>query len=580
MIFRPDSVIIWHMDYTIKKIKAEIIEMVAAAIDRDVDKSKIEITVPPQAALGDLAVPCFYFTKLTRISPNQIAAELKAKIHAHGLIKKVENAGPYLNFYLDGKHLAGRELKEIAKTGGAYGQLKWPKQKIMLEFSQPNTHKEFHIGHLRNAVLGNALVNILRFTGQKVIAANYIGDIGSHVAKCLWAFNKFHQNDVLPENKGRYLGQIYAEASRLVEDNPAYKREADEVLQKLESGNRAYKALWKKTRQWSLDDFNRIYKILGIKFDKFYYESEVEKPGKKIVDELLARGLAEKSEGAVIINLEKYNLKNFLLLKSDGTSLYSTKDLALAQMKFKKYNLDQSLMVVDNRQSFYFQQLFRTLQVMGFDKKLEQIPYEILTLKDGAMASRKGNVVLFEDFYAEIVNRAAEETKKRHADWPENKIRETAEKIALAALKFNMLKIGNNSIIIFNIDEALSFEGYSGPYLQYMVSRINSILKKESAGNLKSINFARLNTSIEKELLLKLAEFPEAVERAASHYEPSEIARYLFDCAKIFSNFYQSEPVLSSEEKTKQARLALISAVRQVLINGLDLLGIETLDQM
>ena len=568
------------MDYTIKKLKAEIIELVAAALERDVDKSKIEITVPPQASLGDLAVPCFYFTKLTRISPNQIAAELKSKIHAHGLIKKVENSGPYLNFYLDGKHLASRELKEIFKNGSAYGGLKWPKRKVMLEFSQPNTHKEFHIGHLRNAVLGNAIVNILRFTGQKVIAANYIGDIGSHVAKCLWALNKFHQHDVLPENKGRYLGQIYAEASRLVEDNPASKREADEILQKLESGNRAYRALWKKTRQWSLDDFNRIYKILDIKFDKFYYESEVEKPGKKIVADLLARGIAEKSEGAVIINLEKYNLKNFLLLKSDGTSLYSTKDLALAQMKFKKYNLDESLMVVDNRQSFYFQQLFKTLRIMGFDKKLGHIPYEFVTLKEGAMASRQGNVVLFEDFYAEIVGRATAETKKRHADWPENKIRETAEKIALAALKFNMLKVGNDSVIVFDIDEALSFEGYSGPYLQYTVSRINSIIRKESPGNLRDINFAKLNTPLEKELLLKLAEFPEAVERAAGQYEPSEIARYLFDCAKIFSNFYQSEPVLSSEEKTKRARLALISAVRQVLVNGLNLLGIEAVDQM
>jgi len=571
------------MDYTLEKIKQYILDAVVTAFGKEVDRSKIEIEAPPSPEMGDLAVPCFYFTKVNRISPNQIAAELKDKIPAKGVIKKVENTGPYLNFYLSGRYLSSHVLKEIVKKEEQYGARKLSKDRketIMLEYSQPNTHKEFHIGHLRNAVLGSALINLYRSQGYKVIAANYIGDIGSHVAKCLWALEKFHSGEEPAENKGKFLGQIYTEAVAKVEENPDYKKEADEVQQKLERNNKQWIALWKKTRQWSLDDFNRIYKLLGIKFDQFYYESEVEKPGKKIVGELLEKGIAEKSEGAVIINLEKYDLKNFLLLKSDGSSLYSTKDLALAQLKFKKYKLDRSYVLIDTRQDFYFQQLFKTLDVMGFAQKMDTILYEFVTLKDGAMSSRKGNVVIFDDFYKEILSRAEEETKKRHENWTEDKIKETAKQITLAAIKFSMLKSNNESIIVFDPQEALSFDGYSGPYLQYTVSRINSILKKEAAPSAKQVNFGKLNLQLEKELILALSRFPEIIGEASRESQPSYLAKYLFDLARLFSSYYQAVPVLNSESAIKQARLLLIMEIKQVLSNGLEILGIPTVEQM
>jgi len=424
------------------------------------------------------------------------------------------------------------------------------------------------------------LVNLWRYAGHQVIATNYVGDIGSHVAKCLWALEKFHQDEQYPENKGKYLGKIYTEAVNEIDANPEFKKEADEVLQKLEHGDKKWLALWKETRQWSLDEFDRIYKILDIKFDKVYSISKMEKPGKKIVEELLQKGIAEKSEGATVINLEKYNLKYFLLLKSDGSSLYATSDLALAQAKFKKYNLDESIVLVDTRQSFYFEQLFQTLKVMGFDKPMVHVPYEFVTLKEGAMSSRAGNVVLFDDFFVQVKSQAMQETKKRHDDWSEKKTEETAEKIALSAIKFQMLKTGNNNVIVFDIDEALSFDGTSGPYLQYTVSRINSILNKEKPGVFKEINYNKLNTDLEKEMISKLASFPESVAIATSDFQPSHLTQYLFELAKLFSSFYQSIPILSSEAEVKNARLALIVAVRQVLTNGLTLLGIETLDQM
>ncbi len=576
------------MEYIILKIKKQILDLIAQAIEADFDLHKLEVVIPPDSAMGDLAVPCFYLSKLTRKSPNKVAEELAAKINPGGIIKAIKNVGPYLNFFINPMVLSKSVNSEIQKQKDNYGQLKMDHKKIMLEFSQPNTHKEFHIGHLRNAILGNSLVNLLRFSGYKVMAVNYIGDIGAHVAKCLWAYDKFYKDKKLLANKGKLLGKIYTESSQKIESNPDYKKEVDEILQKLEAGDskafggssKKWLALWKKTRKWSLDDFNNIYKILGIEFDHIFYESEVEKPGKKIVEELLQKGIAEKSEGAVIIDLEKYGLKKFLLLKSDGSSLYSTKELALAKLKFEKFKIDESIVVVDSRQSFYLQQFFKTMQIIGFKKKMIHIPYEFVTLKDGAMASRSGNVVLFEDFYDQVIDRARIETKKRHSDWPEKKIQEVARKIALSAIKFNMLKVGNNSIITFDIDEALSFEGFSGPYVQYTCSRISSVLKKAKFSGFTSIDYAKLNTDLEKEILLKLASFPEIVAESANNYDPSVLAKYLFDLSRLFSTFYQKYPIISSPKEIKEARLLLADSIRKVLVNGLSLLGIEPLDQM
>lgn len=568
------------MEYIIVKIKKQILDLIAQAVEIDFDLHKLEVVVPPDSTMGDLAVPCFYLSKLTRQSPNQVAESLAEKINPGGVIKDIKNIGPYLNFFIDPEVLGKNVNNEIQKNKADYGRAEKRSEKIMLEFSQPNTHKEFHVGHLRNAILGNSLVNLLRFSGHKVIAANYIGDIGAHVAKCLWAYDKFYQDQELPENKGKFLGQVYTESSQKIEANPEYKKEVDEVLQKLEAGDKKWTALWKKTRKWSLDDFDNIYKILGIKFDHFFYESEVEKPGKKMVAELLEQGIAQKSEGAVIIDLEKYNLKQFLLLKSDGSSLYSTKELALAKLKFEKFKIDESIVVVDSRQSFYLQQFFKTMEVIGFDKKMVHIPYEFVTLKDGAMASRKGNVVLFEEFYNQVVTRATIETKKRHEDWSDKKITEVARKIALAAIKFNMLKVGNNSIITFDIDEALSFDGFSGPYIQYTCSRISSVLKKAKITTFSTIDYTKLNSDLEKEILLQLASFPEVVADAALNYDPSQIAKYLFDLSRLFSAFYQKAPIINSPKEIKEARLMLADSIRKVLINGLDLLGIEPLDQM
>ncbi len=567
------------MDYTIYKIKKEIREAINKALGQQIDEKNIEVNVPPQKEMGDFAVPCFYFSKLTGLSPNRIAEEIKNKISLTSFIESVSNSGPYVNFVINQKNLSQKVLKEINNKGNKFGSFTaTSKEKTMIEYSGPNTHKEFHVGHVRNVALGISLVNINKFAGKKIIPVNYIGDIGSHVAKCLWCLEKFHKEEKLPENKGKYLGAIYSEAVAKVEQNEDYKKETEEVQRKLEAGDKYWIALWKKTRQWSLDELNEIYKTLGAEFNHCFYESQVEKPGKKIVEELLEKGVAEKSQGAVIINLEKHNLKSLLLLKSDGSSLYSTKDIALAKLKFEKYKIDKSFYIIDNRQSFYFQQLFKTLEIIGINKPMVHIGYEFVTLKEGAMSSRKGNIIPFEDFLYEAIRLASKETKIRHEDWTEQKIKETSEKIALSAIKFSMLRTGNKNIIVFDINEALRFDGFTGPYLQYTISRINSILKKESAQ--EKIDFSKLDSVIGKELTIKMSEFPEVISACAQDLDPSALTLYLFELAKMFSKFYESVPILKSDGETKKARLFLISCVRQVLKNGLNLMGIEELERM
>ncbi|MEI6627537.1 MAG: arginine--tRNA ligase, partial [bacterium] len=557
-----------------------IIDEAIKALGRDVDRQQLEVTVPPSPEMGDLAVPCFFLAKLLRISPNQIAADLPSRILPNGLIKEVKNAGPYLNFVLDNAKLSEAVITEIKTMKAKFGSSKPTGQKVMLEYSQPNTHKEFHVGHLRNVALGSSLVNIGRFAGDKVIAANYIGDIGAHVAKCLWGLKKFHDSETAPENKSRWLGEIYAEATRKVAENAELKKEIDEIQQKLENGDKEWLALWEKTKQWSMDGFMKNYELLGAKFDHIFFESEVEKPGKKMVHDMLKQGIAQPSQGATIIDLDKYGLKQFLLLKSDGSSLYSTKELALCKLKFQKYKIDKSFVLVDNRQSFYFDQVFKTMEVIGFNKPMKHIAYDFVTLKDGAMSSRAGNVVLFEDLYQQVLQKAKEETKKRHEDWSEEKINATAKGITLCGLKFNMIKVGSNTVIVFDIDEALSFEGFSGPYIQYTICRINSILKKAKFRTIPKAGWENLKEEIERQLVLKLAEFPEAVQASYKNFDTSSIAKYLFDLSRQFASYYQKTQIIVPDLAVQKARLALVASVKQVLTNGLALLGIATLEEM
>ncbi len=553
-------------------ITNELIRLLkAAGVNSDIDFS-----TPPKPEMGDLAYACFELAKEKGENPAETAKELVKKIPVNLPVEKIEAFGPYINFSFNTSELAKIALF-VKKNKNKIDK------KIMVEYSQPNTHKEFHVGHLRNACIGASVVNILKETGNKVIAANYIGDIGAHVARCLWYIKKYKMNDWPAENLGGWIGKMYTESVVALENNIEAKSEVDEVQRKLEGRDREWSALWKKTREASMSEFKRIYNLLGNNFDVWFYESEEESRGKELVRELLKKNIAKAGEGgAIIVDLTQYDLDIFLILKSDGSTLYATKDLALAEKKFKKYKIDESVVVIDTRQIFYFKQLFKTLELAGWKKEFVCLAYEFVRLPEGAMSSRRGNVILFEDIYNDVFSKIQNEIDARHADWKLSKKDFVASTIALSAIKFDMLKHPIDKVVEFDIKEAISFDGYTGPYILYTIARINSILKK--FGKKVSVSekyFSALSMIQEKSLIIKISQFDRAVKSATEELDPSVLARYSFDLAKIFNDFYSKCAILNAENSNqKMARLILSLHTKETLEKAAELLNIQTVEEM
>ncbi len=565
-------------------IKKEIKHLLAVAGV----KGEIELTSPPNPEMGDFAFACFNLAKELKISPKDAAEQMAAKIKGEKsrLVERVEAIGPYVNFYLQTGDLAYSVIEKIIKQGEKYGSNEvGKKKKVLIEYPSNNTHKEFHIGHFRNVCIGNTLVQLYQKSGYKVFPVNYLNDFGNHVAKCLWALLKFHKNEKPPANKQKWLGDIYAEASQQVRDNPDLGKEVAEVQKKLEEHDSELWPLFMETREWSIDKFEEIFKQLGVKHSAVFFEKDLKDKGQKMVDELLLKGVAEVGEGgAVIIDLSKYNLDIALLRKSNGAGLYLTSDLPLAQEKFKKFNVDESIVVTGTEQNFYFKQLYKILEIIGFKKKLTHIGYGLVNLKEGKISSRLGNVILYEDLYEEVYEKLKTESKQRHTDWSEKQINHTAHVLAMAALKFDMLKHEAAKNITFDTKEATAFDGFTGPYILYVIARINSILHK-SEKSLKSklhkVRFDLLDKTEEKQLLLFLARYEEVVAEALREYNPSAITRYCFDLAQKFNNFYTKHSILNAENQDLTvARLYLSGVVKNVLQNSLSLLTIDILEEM
>lgn len=535
------------------------------------------ITDPPRIELGEFALPCFLIAKEMKTKPAKAAEILAEDLQKQGsrLWDKISIEGPYINFHLkkdiwNKAVLTGEFFQKPAKQA--------KRKKIMLEYSQPNTHKQFHVGHLRNACLGASLVKIFKFLKHKVIAATYVNDVGLHVAQCLWNYMHAHLEDKLPANKGKFLAEVYAESVAKIDDNEQLKAQVSQVLQDLENKDKALMKLWQETRDWSLSEFKQIYSELNIEFDQWYYESDYVEKAKKIVKKLIKQKIAKQSQGAIVADLKKYDLDILVLLKSDGNTLYSTTDLALAFEKAKK-NLDSSLYLVDVRQSLYFKQLFQVLQLAGLKEQLIHIPYEFVKLPQGAMSSRQGNVIAYEDFRDTLLDYSASQTKQKHPDWPEDKINKVAFGLAMAAIKFGMLKYENNSIVIFDPDAALSFEGASGPYLLYTVARINSILKKVQLPQ-SAVDFSLLKEIEEQVLIKHLSQFDQIVELCAKNYQSSYLITYLLELAQKFNAFYHQYSVIKAVPDIQAARIILVQSSLEKLKLGLQLLNIEPLEEM
>ncbi|MEA3398395.1 MAG: arginine--tRNA ligase [Patescibacteria group bacterium] len=566
------------------KIKEKIANKINKALGSKIVQAS-DLVYPPKPEMGDLSLPCFKI----KIRPGKIAEEVLLMPEISG----VKWAGPYLNFRLSKEKLAQLVIREVGKQKDKYGENAVGKGKrVMIEYSNANTHKEYHVGHLRNITYGDAVSRILSANGFKLIPVSYINDFGIHAAKTLWAYLSFYKDKKLPADKGEFLGKVYARSVKEMEKDPLAKEKVFFMMRKIESRQGEEYKLWQKTRQWSIEAFSKIHQELGVKFTHTFYESEFIEAGLKKVSQLYKKGFLTKSEGAVIKDLGEFNLGALLFLRSDGSALYPVADMPLAIEKFKKYKLDASIYVVDNRQSLYFKQLFKVMELLGFKQSMIHLKYDFVKLPSGAMSSRLGNVISYNDLRALVYQRAREETKKRHQDWSKRKLDKTVNAIVNSALKFEMLKVGAGQIITFDINQALRFDGFTAAYLQYTYARINSIIKKSKNNanprmhantanlNYTNIKYDKLTEKKEHVLVLELAKFNDIVLKAGENYDPSLAAKYLFDLARIFNDYYHKISVLKAEKDVREARLALILSISQVIKNGLNLLGIETVNEM
>jgi arginyl-tRNA synthetase len=568
--------------YYLDQIKQRIIDTINR-LEPAASASVSDLLYPPQPEMGDLSLPCFKLAKALGKGQAEIMAAFVAQKSEFGpAVATISAAGAYLNFKLDTAALATSLINEIGIRAGSYGHNEAEKQKrIVVEYSNGNTHKETHVGHLRNICYGDSVQRILKANGHEAIPVSYINDFGIHVAKTLWAYLAFYKDAPLPDNKGAFLGQVYVRSGQELEKDQTAKGQVEFMMKKIEARQGEEYALWEKTRQWTIAQLEAIYKELGVEFDHVFYESEYIDDGKKLIPELVKKGILKDSQGAVIADLEEYKLGVLVVVRSDGTATYPVADLPLAVAKYERYNYDSSIYVVDVRQALYFKQLFKILELMGQRTELVHLGYDFVKLPSGMMSSRTGNVVTYEELKDELLAKAKKETAERHQDWSEAEIDDTAMTLAVAAIKYEMLKTGATQEIVFDIARSLSFQGNTAAYVLYTYARLNTIVSKSREDGAEApLTPGRLNEPVEHRLLIKLAQFPETVARAGQEYDPSEIVKYLFTLAQMSNDYYHQVPVLKAEETTRLSRLALLRAINQILANGLSVLGIKTLDRM
>lgn len=516
----------------------------------------------------------------------EIAEALSQDLHLPAGFSRIEATRGYLNLYLETNSYAKLVVDTILERKEAFGSGTPKQERVMVEYSQPNTHHAFHVGHLRNVILGGAMANILEFAGYGTVRANYLGDIGWHVIKWLWCYLKFHPGQQPSGDRTRWMQSLYSEATRWVESNPAYEAEARQIFARWDARDAELVELWKTTRQWSIEGFMEIYALLGEHFDVIFFESEVEETGKEIVEELIQRKIAtdERSLGGpVVIKLDELlecdqeAYRVLVVLRSDGTSLYATKDIPLAIKKFEEWNIDRSIYVIDVRQSLYLKQIFKTLELMGYEqaKNCIHLSYEIVNLPGNVtMSSREGTVVLFDDLLKEAIQRASAIVEEKNPALAQADKERISREVAIGALKYPLLAVDNNKVATFDWDRALDFEGQASPYIQYAHVRANSIIHR--AGEIPPALAPDYDFHMaEVELMDRLSRLPDVLQRAAKDYRPMLIATYAYDLAKDFTEFYQHCPVLQADEPLRSFRLRLTAASRYALANSLRLLGIE-----
>jgi len=556
--------------------KKELINLIKKGIKEDVSSL---LEVPTEKNYGDFSLPCFFLAKKYKKEPHNVAEELKKKIKLNKSFSKLEAVGPYLNFFINKPLLAELTLAKILKEKERFGSGK-EKKRIMVEFPSPNTNKPLHLGHLRNIFLGESLSRILEKKGNKVIRVNLNNDRGIHICQAMVAYKKYGENKKPDKKPDHFVGDFYVLYNQKIKNEPSLEDEAQQLLSAWEQGHKETKALWSNMTKWALEGFNQTYNRLGINFDKTYNEHDFYWKGKKIILDSYKQGLFEKSEdGSISVDLGP-ELGRKVLLRKDGTSLYITQDLYLAEQKFKDYKLDKSIYIVGSEQSYHFKVLFRLLDILKSKntQKNHHLGYGMVFLPEGRMKSREGKIVDADNILGEMLTLSKKELNERYPSLSEKEKENRAKQIGFGALIFFILKFDSTRDINFNPQESLSFEGDTGPYIQYAYARINSILQKIKKRNLRFQG--NLLNEDEFELIKLLGDYPHIISGAAENYSPSIISNYLLDLVKKFNNNYNKYSIIKSEDKLKDTRLSLAVATSYILKDGLRLLFIDSPKEM
>jgi len=560
--------------------KLEIAKKISNITELETQKVLDMMEIPPQPNMGDYAFPCFQLAKVMRKAPNLIAKELAEKVEKDNIIEKAEAAGGYLNFFVNREEFIKEVINQVIQQGNKYGSSDEGEGKtVLVEFSSPNIAKPFHIGHLVNTITGNAIEKIFKHLGYNTVRLNHIGDYGTQFGKLISAYKRWGNDEVIEKDPINELMKIYVKFHEEAEKDPSLEDEGRQYFKKLEEGDPEAVALWEKFRELSLKEFKKLYDDFNIEFDSYAGESFYTDKMPEVIDILREKNLLKESSGAQIVDLEQFNLPPCIILKSDGATIYATRDLAAAIYRKRTYDFYKCLYVVGNTQALHFKQVFSVLKLAGFDwaDNCVHIGTSLVKFADRKLSTRKGDVIFAKEVVDEAVEKTLEIINTKNPNL-ENK-EDVAKKVGMGAIIYTFLKNNMDKDIVFSWEDMLNFEGESGPYVMYSYVRGKSILRKAENMDINP-DLSNLKTDDEFYLVKHLSLFKETVKQAAERYEPFVINRYVTELAKAYNKLYNTHPILTADKEVRDARLALTKAVTIVLATGLGLLGIQPPENM
>ncbi len=561
--------------------KKEVAVLISKAFEEENYEQFLDsIEVPPNN-MGDFAFPCFRFAKELRKSPQMIAMEMAEKIERNECINSVKAVGPYINFYVNKSLYISNTLSDLLINKDNFGKSNIGENKmIVIDYSSPNIAKPFHVGHLRSTVIGNALKNIFAHLGYDTYGINYLGDWGTQFGKLIVAYKKWGKEDVIKSGGVDELLKIYVKFHDEAEKDKSLEDEARSWLVKMQNGDEEALSLWKWFKEISLEEFERVYDILDIKFDSYKGEAFYNDKMMPIVEELKDKDLLVDSEGAKIVDLEPFNMPPCLILRSDGGTLYPTRDIAASKYRFENYNFHKCIYITAVDQKLHFDQWFKVVELMGYEyaKDLQHVYFGLVSLEEGKLSSRRGNVVLMEDLLNEAITKTLTIIEEKNPNLKDKE--KVAKDVGIGAVIFNDLYNGRIKDVTFSWDRMLNFEGETGPYVQYTFARASSVLRKAGDVDFTNVRFELISDELTLELVKLFNNFNSKLIEASIKYEPFVLTRLLVEIAKAYNKFYHENIILVEDEQLKKARLLVTYATKIVLKTGLSILGIKAPEEM